>query len=533
MGRWLMTLLLVMSTSLAARAIEAYAYFTGNTLTFYYDNLRSTRHNGETFSLNTGPQTPGWISYSSISIPSLTTQIVFDPSFADARPTSTHQWFCDMLNLQTITGISYLNTSQVIYFSEMFLHCPKLTSLDVSGFDTSNARVMNGMFGSCSKLVSLDLSGFNTSKVNNMQNMFAGCSVLASLDVTGFNTSNVTDMSFMFSGCKGLTRLDLRNFNTSKVTTMQNMFASCIKLSTIYAGSGWSTTRVTSSSLMFSFCNSLVGGQGTAYDDSNPKDKTYAHIDGGTSNPGYLTDPDVRMAYACYTPSNTTLTFYYDALRYSRTGTTYDLNTGSDDPDWNLNDPDWYTDGTNANVTKVVFAPSFAAARPTTTQGWFFEMSKLQTITGISNLNTSEVTDMSRMFAYCGTLTSLDVSGFNTAKVTSMLAMFYGCSNLTSLDVSGFNTAKVTDMNGMFSNCHHLTSLDVSHFNTAKVTNMYENVIISNHLFSGLQHSIFHGIDIFEWPSRITHDIFVKKNRAAKMPICCPKSSGHASTTIL
>ena len=63
MGRWLMTLLLVMSTSLAARAIEAYAYFTGHTLTFYYDNLRSTRHNGETFSLNTGPQPPGWISY--------------------------------------------------------------------------------------------------------------------------------------------------------------------------------------------------------------------------------------------------------------------------------------------------------------------------------------------------------------------------------------------------------------------------------------------------------------------------------------
>ena len=32
-------------------------------------------------------------------------------------------------------------------------------------------------------------------------------------------------------------------------------------------------------------------------------------------------------AYACYTSSNTTLTFYYDDLRSSRTGTTYDLNT--------------------------------------------------------------------------------------------------------------------------------------------------------------------------------------------------------------
>ena len=32
-------------------------------------------------------------------------------------------------------------------------------------------------------------------------------------------------------------------------------------------------------------------------------------------------------AYACYTPSNTTLTFYYDNQRSSRAGTTYDLNT--------------------------------------------------------------------------------------------------------------------------------------------------------------------------------------------------------------
>ena len=57
-------------------------------------------------------------------------------------------------------------------------------------------------------------------------------------------------------------------------------------------------------------------------------------------------------AYACYTPSNTTLTFYYDNYRSSRTGTTYDLNTGS-------NDAGWDTDGTKSNVTKVVFDPSF------------------------------------------------------------------------------------------------------------------------------------------------------------------------------
>ena len=38
----------------------------------------------------------------------------------------------------------------------------------------------------------------------------------------------------------------------------------------------------------FEGTTSIVGSQGTTY-DSNYTDKTYAHIDGGTSNPGYLT----------------------------------------------------------------------------------------------------------------------------------------------------------------------------------------------------------------------------------------------------
>ena len=46
---------------------------------------------------------------------------------------------------------------------------------------------------------------------------------------------------------------------------------------------------------MFDVCYSLVGGKGTAYSSSNPKDKTYAHIDGGPSNPGYFTDKNAGL----------------------------------------------------------------------------------------------------------------------------------------------------------------------------------------------------------------------------------------------
>jgi hypothetical protein len=40
---------------------------------------------------------------------------------------------------------------------------------------------------------------------------------------------------------------------------------------------------------MFLNCDKLVGGAGTVYSAANANDKTYAHIDGGAENPGYLT----------------------------------------------------------------------------------------------------------------------------------------------------------------------------------------------------------------------------------------------------
>ena len=75
---------------------------------------------------------------------------------------------------------------------------------------------------------------------------------------------------------------------------MIGMFYYCSKLQTIYVGNGWSTAAVTSSTNMFYNCRRLVGGQGTTYSDSNPWDKTYAHIDGGPSNPGYFTSARLK-----------------------------------------------------------------------------------------------------------------------------------------------------------------------------------------------------------------------------------------------
>ena len=41
-----------------------------------------------------------------------------------------------------------------------------------------------------------------------------------------------------------------------------------------------------------------------------------------------------------------------------------------------------------------------------------------------------------------------------------MSVMFYGCSTLTSLDLKNFNTQNVTDMSRMFSFCESLTTIN-------------------------------------------------------------------------
>ena len=128
----------------------------------------------------------------------------------------------------------------------------------------------------------------------------------------------------------------------------------------------------------------------------------------------------------------------------------------------------------NGTIKHIVFDKSFRTYTPTSLCRFFYNLTKLKTITGLEYLNTWNVTDMGYMFYGCSALTSLDVTHFNTAKVTNMSYMFASCVALTSLDVTKFNTEKVTNMSGMFYSCKTLTSLDVSKFNTVNVTNMLQ-----------------------------------------------------------
>ena len=359
--------------------------------------------------------------------------IVFDKSFSTYTPTTLRAFFSNLLKLETITGLEYLNTE----------------------------------------------------KVTGMSRMFIGCSALLSLDVTNFNTANVTDMSYMFSDCVALTSLYLTNFNTEKVTNMVSMFAYCRALTTIYASSKFVTTKVTNSSNMFYNCNKLKGEEECT--DDKATDKTYAKIEGG-----YFSRAIPRVKYA-----DGTLTFFLASKEtlgeneyelnsgknlpewvkhtFSITKVVFDTSFANARP---TSCYKWFFWCEKLNQVEGI--KNLNTKEVTDMADMFYECRDLSSL-DVSGFNTEKVTDMSGMFYECISLKLLDVAKFNTANVKSMSNMFYRCNNLDLLNVTNFNTANVTNMQGMFSGCSALTTIYASDkFVTGQVTdgsNMFSNCI--------------------------------------------------------
>ena len=171
-----------------------------------------------------------------------------------------------------------------------------------------------------------------------------------------------------------------------------------------------------------------------------------------------------KKPYAVFDDATKTLTFKYEEMETLGTNE-YELNSGTNSPKW--------CDLHKSEITKAVFAPSFAEARPTTCAYWFVSCKKLKNIEGIEFLNTEKVKDMRGMFYECICLENLDLSKFDTKKVTNMRNMFYNCQKLKTLDLSSFETDMVTNMESMFYNCILLNTLKLTNkFNTQKVEDM-------------------------------------------------------------
>ena len=174
-----------------------YAEFDGGTGTLTFRHGLSKPE--EAYALNLGESEPGWLTHNKEI-----KEVVFDASFANARPTGCYKWFYKCTNLATIEGFENLNTENMTKMSYMFFLCRNLSSLDLTNFNTGNVTEMWGMFEGCEGLTSLDLTSFNTANVTDMNAMFRGCSTLTTIYASEkFVTDQVRGYD-MFSGCTSL-----------------------------------------------------------------------------------------------------------------------------------------------------------------------------------------------------------------------------------------------------------------------------------------------------------------------------------------
>ena len=512
---------------LAASAQEPYAILidNGTALEFRYDDQKSAYPDAMSVRPFNSLEDRPWQN-----VHETIRSIVFDQSFANCTSiTSTALWFTLFGNLETIIGLEYLNTSNVTDMGSMFSFCYYLTNLDLSHFNTENVTNMSQMFYMCTSLANVDLGNFNTRNVTDMWGMFWYCTSLTNIDVKHFNTSNVTNMNQMFWYCSGLTSLDLSNFNTLNVTDMSNMFAYCSNLKTIYSGENWNTSNVIEGTSMFVGCESLIGGAGTTY-DANHVDHTYAHIDGGSSNPGYLTGASSSQEESYWVELRSTLDWGADVLSRARNfsgidpwmveelemflgrgNEMYNEHTAGEEEvrhmieelNWIIreveeamnrpvdSDPEPYAVLSDNNTVLTFYYDGDKEARGGMSVGpfsdyqgqdkdvhstseWDSARSSITTVVFDATFaNCTSITSTGDWFLGFSNLTSITgIENLNTSNTTVMSGMFSGCTSLTSLDVSHFNTANVELMTNMFYHCSSLTSLDVSSFNTSKVTDM-------------------------------------------------------------
>ena len=412
----------------AFAAVGPYVVFDSDakTMTFKYGE-QPTIDNVKCFTLNSETYVPNWSNKDELK--KNVTTVVFDESFAAARPTTCRSWFNGFLQLTEIKGIKNLNTS--------------------------NVSDMAYMFAGCSNLKSVDLTYMNLQNVEDMSYMFYYCLALNTVYLKGLNTYNVKYMNSMFELCKSLEHLDISSFNTQNVKNFQRMFYECNSLKAIYASPKFvvNVSDLDSKANMFYRCYNLAG-ESKSY---NP-----AHINGDYAKivGGYFLDATDLKPWV--KQNDKTITFYYGYKKTFREREgEYELSS------WLNKNKD-----KSKPFTKATFDESFALYQPDSCKNWFNDYTKLEEIENLHYLNTSKVTTMHGMFYHCNCLKSLDLSAFETSNVKDFAYLFYSCKRLESLNVSSFDTSAATNMQAMFTYCEKLKTIDLTNFETANVKRM-------------------------------------------------------------
>ncbi|SFZ74804.1 surface protein [Lactococcus chungangensis CAU 28 = DSM 22330] len=476
--------------------------------------------------------------------------------------TSTYKMFAGTQSLNTVTGINTWDVSNVTSMQEMFARGGPygnlnsgVKSLDISTWDVSKVTNMTSMFAYADKLLTLTttsdfepgastgganlsymfhytssldtingITDWNTSKVTNMSYMFQfsgikssdGSSILdLHTDGTSWDVSKVTNMSNMFDGATRLVDIDTTDWDTVALTSTYKMFAGTQSLNTVTGINTWDVSNVTSMQEMFA--------RGGPYGNLNSGVKS---LDISTWNVSKVTNMTSMFAYADKLLTLTTTADFEPGVSTSGANLSYmfhytsSLDTINGITDWNTSKVtnmsymfqfsgikssdgssilDLHTDGTSWDVSKVtnmsnmfdgatrlvdIDTTDWDTVALTSTYKMFAGTQSLNTVTGISTWDVSNVTSMQEMFARGGYYTNinsgvktLDISTWDVSKVTNMVEMFGYANQLTylltdpSFEPGVSNTG--TNMSRMFVGTSNLDNVEgLTYWNTSNVTNM-------------------------------------------------------------
>ena len=403
----------------------------------------------------------------------------------------TDYMFADCESLRNITGVEFATSDNIVLAEHMFENCKNIWQISSSNYPhTAKVQDFSFMFAGCSSLTSVPLSRMGTGNSWSMESMFEGCTELNTSfsGLKSFDVKNVYVFDNMFKDCSAVASIDISTWrlNTSLNgvsrpwdgrRTINGMFAGCTSLRKLTLGSNFALEYV----------NSSTSSPFTSVKNLSvivPKDKlteikkylTSYHSFYVPSTGQFYDETATETDQVIWTPQNSTLTFYHGMpVQAGGTFNGHPVNavwSGKDVLDNNSDSPKWYSTAAD-RCTVVTFDNSFANARPTSTRAWFSGFKKLKAVNNLENLHTINVTNMSRMFMNCESLTSLEFTSANwdMRNVTTTSSMFAGCKGLTSITLTRFSsTGKVKDIGGMFSNCQKLKEVNLNSFSTSSVT---------------------------------------------------------------
>ena len=197
----------------------------------------------------------------------------------------------------SITSIEVGSAIQPEHTDNWFANLNNCRSIDLHNVDWTNIITMVSMFENTYIYDDFTLDCGNgqptdISKAFRSMRVFVGGGVWKGTKTIEIkmDTTKVQKAELLFAGNYDVEIIDISSFSLPSIINSSSMFRDCTGLKTIYASSEIDFSTATQSASMFSNnTNNLVGGAGTVWDGANPVDKTYAHIDGGTADPGYFT----------------------------------------------------------------------------------------------------------------------------------------------------------------------------------------------------------------------------------------------------